>query len=192
VLDWAQGPEQAKKAFERAILDAMVLFAVANGLAVDAPELAKIHQIYQEMTNMTTTDENNIMARVDQLKFTAKSDGLMMYFTELAHHLSQDQKDMIIKAVVRVALADGDLKVKGEVLLLQVGDGLGVKVTRVKEIVRAESHHPRENNKISEKTKEEEESRSGKVSCVKQIMRADYHRPTKNHDIPEEDEEVEA
>jgi hypothetical protein len=70
-----------------------------------------------------------------------------------------------------------------------------VKVTRVKEIVRAESHRPRENNKISDKTKEEEESRSGRVSCVKKIMWADYHRPTKNHDIPdttEEDEEVEA
>jgi hypothetical protein len=65
VLDWAQGPEQAKKAFERAILNAMVLFAMVNGLAVDAPELAKIHQIYQEMTNMMTT-ENVIMEPVDQ------------------------------------------------------------------------------------------------------------------------------
>jgi DNA-binding transcriptional MerR regulator len=118
-----------------------------------------------------------------------------MYFIELAHHLSQDQKDMTIKAVVCVALADRDLKVKGEVLLLQVGDGLGVKVARVKEIMQAESHHHRENNKILDKTKEEEESRRRRVSCVIQIMRADFHCPNENHDIPdttEEDEEVEA
>jgi hypothetical protein len=62
---------------------------------------------------------------------------------------------MIIKAVVRVALALGDLNTKRAALLVQVGDGLGVNVSHVKEIMRAESHRPSEKNEIPDKTKEE-------------------------------------
>jgi uncharacterized tellurite resistance protein B-like protein len=156
VLDWAQGPQQAEKAFERAILDAMVLFMLAKSRALDALELAncKIRQIYHDMTNMTTEDEKIMIAHDARLKST--SEDFTMYFNELAHHLSQDQKVVIIKAVARLALADGHMDSKEAPRLIRVGKGLGVSLSCFKQIMRAEWQYPNEKNEIPDKTEQDE------------------------------------
>ena len=151
VLDWARGPELAKKALARAMIEAMILFMLAKGHDVNALESAKICQIYQKVSNTTTVNEKITVAPFEELKSVTKR-GLMLYFRELAYHLTQDHRDMIFKAVAHVALADGhDLKDKGDPLLFQIGDSLCANVSRVQESMRTQNPCPSDSHMIKDK-----------------------------------------
>lgn len=181
VLDWAQGPQQAKKAFERAVLDATVLFMLAMGRALDGSELDKIRQTHGDVTNMTTAD---FMANYVKLKHASEDDNdFMKFFIELSYHLSQDQKDIIIMAVVGAALADGEpLNIRATSLLAWVGKGLGVNKSRIEEILQDEQHqHPcKIESRVKQIVPAEHPPPSKNEFRVKQIVPAEHQRPSKN------------
>jgi predicted ester cyclase/uncharacterized tellurite resistance protein B-like protein len=166
ILDWEHS--EAKKALDSAILHAMIRIVAARGGNapvmdghVNSKSVDVIREIYESTAGIKIkTDE--ILAQVNECAENRCSEhgSIVTDLHDFSLFLNADQKDIIIRSMILVAIADGELEEEQAKLLVQAGKVLDVENKHVKEILQVEYEHKR----AMTKTTAVEEKTIGKAS----------------------------
>ena len=129
--DEGREQEQKKPTYEQALLLAIIRAVMVKG-PMDPSKYATICRVYRKMTNDTLPDD--IEADVYLI---VRGLYVISSFKQLAHILNSEQKEMLIKAMCTVFMADGDLERREAEFLATTGSELGMQNADVKEILQA-------------------------------------------------------
>ena len=127
-----QATETALEAnVETAIKRVMMLMTLADGVVADA-EIATIISVYQRLTG-DQLDEGRLRARVEGAAQVTET--VTDCLTEVAPHLNEPGKEMVIKAMYLVATADGEFHSKERKLLAEAGRALEMSEDHVSGVI---------------------------------------------------------
>jgi tellurite resistance protein len=130
VLDY--DPEASAAEFEaeyhRAVMQVMVDMMLADG-NVDDEEIAVMRRIYGQLTDREIS-EQEVRAQIAEAEAEARNLGESL--EELAPHLNDSGKEMVLKAAFLVAVADGEFHDEEKAMLATVGRSLGMSAAHIK------------------------------------------------------------
>lgn len=115
--------------FRGAVKRVMVLMMLADG-DIRAEEIGAIQAVYKHLADVELSEQD-----VEREVYMAKSDGrsIEQFLMVLSAVLSDEGKEMIIKAAYMVAAADGELHTKEKQLIDTVASCLQVEQDRLKQ-----------------------------------------------------------
>jgi tellurite resistance protein len=109
----------------------MIKIMIADG-EVDPGEVHTVSVIYQELTGVAVS-EDVIRAKATLAQSQGKD--LQAALTDLAPHLSDEGKSTVLKAAVKVAIADGDFETAEQSLLTEIASALGMSEDQMRATV---------------------------------------------------------
>ncbi len=127
VLDDAPGPDIAAE-FERAASLIMAKMVLADGV-VDASELSAMRNILAQVTGASVEPE-----AVDKIVAAAQSDKRSAgeIAAEFGSSLNSEGQELVLKAVLMIAAADGDFSSEEKDLAFQIGQAMGMSRAHMK------------------------------------------------------------
>ena len=133
VLDY--NPVQNTLDFEAeyysAIKKVMIHVLLADG-KIDSAEIEVVKDIYYQITDKHI-DTSTLRDEITHIENTKED--LSLLLIGLQGSLNDVGKEMVIKAALFVALADGDLHEEEQVLLYKIGEGLGLTESHFKGVI---------------------------------------------------------
>ncbi len=117
--------------FELAVRRVMVLIMMADG-EIHRKEVKTIRRIHKQITQTELSPE----ALGDEVT-AAQNDGrgITEYLASIVGRLNDDGRELVLKASILVAMADGELSAEEEALLKDVARCLELGPSRVREII---------------------------------------------------------
>lgn len=108
--------------FHRAVKRAMVMVMMADG-EIDPGEIETVRGIYQKVTGAALSEES---VRAEIAAAEADPGGIADQLAKLAGTLNDDGKELVLKAALFVAAADGEVQGEEKELIGIIGDSLGM------------------------------------------------------------------
>lgn len=135
----AYNPAAEKKEFEaefeRAVKRVMVMMMLADGAVEDA-EVQRIRQVYGNLAKVELTDAD-VHAEADRAR--AEKQSLDQFLQGVASKLNDSGKELVIKAAMLVAAADGDLAESELKLLSEIARALGMSQAHFKGVLEQQA-----------------------------------------------------
>jgi tellurite resistance protein len=135
----AYNPAAEKKAFEaefeRAVKRVMVMMMLADG-NVEAAEVERIRQVYENLAKVQLT-EADVHAEADKAR--AEKQSLDQFLQGVASKLNDSGKELVIRAAMLVAAADGNLAEAELKLLAEIARALGMSPAHFKGVIEQQA-----------------------------------------------------
>ncbi len=133
VLDYDphKDASEFQSTFEIAVLKSMVLMMVSDGVS-DLGELSAIRDIYRRMTGRPITD-TQIESLAKDISSSRAS--LRDYVGNVSSQLNVGGKEMVVRALYMVAMADGSIAPQEQRLLDAASSALDISPERVRAVI---------------------------------------------------------
>lgn len=123
--------EEIAEEYAEAVQLAMIKVMIADG-DVDDGEVHTVSEVYQELTGVPLAEE---VVRAKATLAQSQGRDLQAALVELAPHLSDEGKAIVLKAAVKVAIADGEFEASEKVLLSEISNALGMSEDQMRATV---------------------------------------------------------
>ena len=123
--------EQIAEEYAEALQLAMIKVMIADG-DVDEGEVRTIVDVYKEVTGREVSVD---VVRAKATLAHSQGKDLQAALVELAPHLNDEGKKSVLRAAVKVAVADGTFEAPEKALISQVAQALGLSEDKMREAV---------------------------------------------------------
>ena len=130
--------EQVQTEYLHAIKLAMLKVCLADG-EVEDEEVATISSIYEELTGLALSAEE---VRADAAMVASGSTDLNAVLSEIGPHLNDDGRVSVVKAALRVALADGSFDPEEQHLVHGIARSIELGDDELRRIIAEVSSRP--------------------------------------------------
>lgn len=120
--DPAANAEQFEAEYHQAIKKVMIHVLLADGV-IDDSEVETTRDIYSKLTGKEISAET---IRIEIMEIERTREDLYQYLTNLQGGLNDEGKEMVIRAALFVALADGEFHDDEKALIGKIGEKLGM------------------------------------------------------------------
>lgn len=132
ILDYDPSTDQAVEAeFQLAIKRVMVLMMMADGV-IDDDEVTAISELYSRIAKEPFGEEQ-VRAEISAAEAAGKS--ASDYLTQVGPYINDSGKELILKAGIVVAAADGEFQDEEKLLLLEMAKALQVSPAHLKRLL---------------------------------------------------------
>jgi len=114
-----------------AIKKVMIHMLLADGI-IDVSEIDEAMNIYLKITDKDI-DEDQFRAEIDDIKRSKEPMGTLL--TRLQGSLNSEGKEMVIRAALAVAMADGEFQEEEQVLITEIAQDLGMTPAHLKGVM---------------------------------------------------------
>jgi tellurite resistance protein len=136
--DPAAGQAAFTAEYQHAVKQVMIALMLSDGRMDDA-EVQSISEIYRDLTGSEITEAQ---IRSEASQTDPSPQGILARLQEMAPRLNDHGKEMVIRAAVIVAAADGDFRDEEQELVDSIGKALGMTSAHVAGVLHSMQNTP--------------------------------------------------